>query len=622
MKNFFLPIIYVGGLLLIIFILPGSALSQYRISGVVEFTYRNLETKTGNSVSSNPYWTQTYRANLQGDVLDPRFMTFSGGAGYSVYTYKNAGNSSIVDYNLNTSFFPGMKVSWNLFGSKSVTTFESTALIAGYDVTTTTYGATLNLRLGSRGKSNNNWSNASGNSGTLLPDITLSRIHSESESLGTVVPLRETRDDTRASLNYRFSSLADLHLDGAIEQYENQVSNSSYETKTASLLSNVRVSPGADLKLSGRVTDRQTDNVAGYNPNETIWAYNMTLDFKEKNGMRHYYMYDFSEQKSPTFDYKQQRAMARVVQKIREDWRIQGGVDYSLSDYVREPDTLIPGGEKSRLETGGLLGGVAYTKKYTPAFLGPFTIDTNYDFTTGFSKLSSETGGTEGGGAYYTNNVGLGIGSSGWKNETLSLFYNYTGRRDHSPVANDAWQHAYRFTVSTQRIPRTAIRGSVYYTTQENKSEAGNIHLTTQTFSNQQVTVNQQRRAWTYDLTAEHTVSTYLNLTAGASRGQTASTYYTLSTLPSLVNTDDTFYYGTANVTYPLTRHLVYRAQVREDYRKSATEDAEGRQVNMFLDYRIRQIFVTVEYRWRQDIPQNTLRTEQQYYYVKLSRPF
>jgi hypothetical protein len=597
---------------------PGRAVSQYRISGVVEFTYRNLETKTANSSSSNPYWTQTYRANLRGDVLDPRFMTFSGGAGYSVYTYKNTSNSSVADYSLNTAFFPGMKISWNLFGSRSVTSVESSVTIAGYDVTTNTYGATLNLRLGSKGKSNNNWGNNGG--GTFLPDMTLTRIHSESESLSAMVPLQETRDDTRAALNYRFGAAADLRLDGAIEQYENQLNNSSYETKTANAASTIRVSPGADLKISGRITDRQTENITGFAMEKT-WAYNTTLDFKEKNGKSHYYMYDFSEQKSPSFDYTRQKAVARYSKKVGEDWRLQGGLNYGVEDYVQEPAAPI---EKSRLQTGGLLGGAAYLKKHTPAFMGALSFNASYDLTMGASDITSETGGPEGSGRYYMNNVGLGIGSAGWKNENVSLHYSFNNKRDHSPVENNAWQHAYRFTVSTQRIPRTAIRASLSYTAQENRNAVVTpfSSSTIPTFGSQ-VSTNEQRRSWIYDVTAEHAVSTYVNFTAGASRGQTNSTYYyTLSTLPSLVDSLDEFYYGTANFVYPITRNLSYRAQLREEYRRSQTDDTQGRQVNMFLDYRIRRIFITAEYRWRQDIPENSFRTEQQYFYAKLSRPF
>jgi hypothetical protein len=616
-KNKFLQIFYIVTLLFVIFFWPSRAISQYRVSGVVEFTYRNLETKTGNSVTSDIYWTQTYRANLQGDLFDPRFMRFSGGAGYSVYTYKNASDSTMVDYNLNTAFFPGMKVSWDLFGNKSVRSVETATSIAGYDVTTTSYGGTLNLRLGSSSRNGNNRNNNSGSS-MQLPDITLSRRHTESESQSITSPLHETRDDTRATVNYGIGSSVSLNLDGSIEDYENLANNSSYESKTANLTSNIRVSPDAELKLTGHLTDRATQNISGLEASEKAQTYNAILDFKETNGLHHYYRYDFIDQKTSSSEFTSNRGEARVIYRIRDEWRIQGGLDYSLSDYARKPNLTDPG-EKTSLETGGLLTGVLYRKKYTPAFMGPFSFDTGYDFNTGFSNLTSETGGPEGSGWYYTNNVSLGINSTGWGKENLNFTYSYNNRRDGSPLQNDMWQHSYRFLVTTRRISNTKIHGSASYISQEYRSEAGSIFLTT---SLAQQSINQQRRSLTYDLTAEHYVSASLSLAAGAVRGQSTSTVFTLSTLPSKTVSEDLYYYGAANFTYLLTRNLFYRAQLREEYRTSLSTDTQSHQMNMFLDYRIRQIFVNVEYRLRVDAPENTTRSTQQYYYVKLSRPF
>ena len=621
MENKFFKIFSIVIPAFVIFAWPGKAVSQYRVSGVVEFAYRSLETKIGNSTtSSEQYWTQTYRSNLQGDLFDPRFMRFSGGIGYSVYTYKNAPDSNTLDYNFNTTFFPGMKVSWDLFGSKSVNTIENSTNIAGYDVTTSTYGGTLNLRLGSNDRGGNGGNNNS--SAMRWPGLTLSRFHTESESQGTTSPIQETRDDTAASITYRVNSAIDVNLDGRSEDYENVITGARYETKTANLYTNVRLSPDADLRLAGHVTDRVTQNIAGY-ATETSQSYNAIMDFKEKDGIRQYYKYDFNRQQTTVSDFTTQRAEARVVYKLREYLRVQGGADYGLSDYFLKPTTTDPVGEKTTLESGGPLAGVMFKKNYAPYFLGPLSFDSAYDLTSGFSKLTSGTGGTEGSGFYYTNNVSLGFSTTGRGKENISLGYNFNNRRDSSPVHNNMWQHNYRFFISTQRVPKTVIRGSANYISLEYRNDAANIsRMAPIVVSQQTANVNQKRRSLIYDLAAEHTVSSYLSLTAGASRGQSTSTSYTLSTLTSLTSSEDSLSYGAVNFTYPITRLLIYRVQLREEYRSTQTTDTQSHQVNMFLDYRIRQIFVTAEYRWWQDVPDSGSRNEQQYYYVKLSRPF
>lgn len=96
-----------------IFIAPDVVYSRYRVAGVVEFSYRSFETKTGDNVtSSQEYWTQAYQANLSGHVLDSRLMTFVASAGYRVHTYITSGSDiSSVNYSIHTNFFPDMKVS-------------------------------------------------------------------------------------------------------------------------------------------------------------------------------------------------------------------------------------------------------------------------------------------------------------------------------------------------------------------------------------------------------------------------------------------------------------------------------------------------------------------------------
>ena len=608
--------------------LPFQASAQYHVSGVVEFAYRDYQTKTNGVVTSDEqYWTQVYRAATSGHFLDPRFMKFTAGAGYSVMTFKESPDRDVLDYNLSFQFFPGMKISWTLFGSESSQTVDSTSSIAGYDLQTRTYGGTLFIRPGSSANGRNNRNNRNNQNGGAFPDITLSRTHTESESKSLSSPLDESRDDTRASLSYRLNSAVDLNLDAGLEEYENFITSSFYATRTANLRSNIRVSPDGTLTLTGRLTDRETDNIAGINTSsDRTYASSALLDFKEKDGIKHSYRYDFARQLmegTTNTDLRVHKGDARVIYNLRESLRVQGGVEYSLTDYTREPE-LPPGpgtdpGEISTLQTGGVTAGLLYKDKFSPRFFAPFVLDAGYDISAGSSSLSTETAGlSEGNGWYYSNTVNAGFSSDGWEKESLNLTYMFSTKRDHSPVNNDLWRHYYRAFFSSRRIPDTSVRGSASYTSQEDTSEARNYIIATEPGT------NQQRRTVMYDVNADHTLSAYSTISAGASRGQTTSTYYSLSgLLPSSASlTDDKLVYGALYFTYPLTRMLLYRAQVREEMRNTTTEDIRSHQVNMNLDYRIRSIFVSFEYRWRQDIPEIGNKTEQQYFFAKISRPF
>lgn len=601
----------------LITLLPDLAVSQYRVSGVVEFTYHGLTTQTGNAKASDYYWTQYYRTNVQGDVFDPRFLRFSGGVGYAINTYKNGPDTDALEYNINTSFFPGMKLAWDLFGSNSVQNVESDTNIAGYDMTTESYGGTLKLNLGRSGKSRNRRRNNNNNGDSfLLPDITLSRIHTETESLSSTAPLSETRDDTRASINYWFNKNFDLNLDGTAERYENLIGGSSYDTKTVDMLSTIWVAPDAELKLEGHVTDTLTENITGYAADETTLNYRMHLDFKEKNGFRHYYRYNFDKRQDVSSEQTTHRAEARLIYDITEELELRGGLDYTLSYYTLAPGPLPTdlGNDQTDIN-GGLNAGLRYDKKYSSPLLGPFVIETAYAFGYGFTDVSDEIDpSNDGRGPFYTNEANLGLRSAGWRRDNLVISYSFSNKRDDSPVNNDMWQHSYRLVLDTRRVPRTQIRGTASYTSLDSSYEES--VKTTQT----QQGLNEKRRSYLYDLTVDHRVSSYVSLTAGATRGQDTSTY-TLSSLATAVTEDD-LYYALANIFYPITRRLRYRAQLREELRMTQTTDTRNHQVLMYLDYRIRRIFVKFEYRWRQDIPENSARSAQSYYYAKLSRPF
>lgn len=603
-------------------VMASPSAAQYRVSGLVEFTYRNLETKAGNnSVSTQEYWSQNYRVNMTGDLWDPRFLKFNAGVGYTVNSYVDGPDSDIVTYNLFTNFFPGRKVSWDLFGTKSINTIEGSTSIVGYNVTTTSVGGTLNLRLGGNGGNRNNNRNNNLYRGIRWPDISLTHIHTESVTEHPISPLNETRDETRGSLNYRLNSTLDLNIDGGIEKYHDKVKDSSYETKTANIASTLRLSPDVNLKLNGRILDRTTENFVLYNANETNQVYTTLLEFREKQGFRHYYMYEYNDYEYSTSDFLKQRTEANFMYRLQEALQLRGRAEYTKSEYAREPNPSIGDpGEKSSLDTAGLSAGASYRRKNVSSFIGPFNFDAGYDFAFGYSDLSIEGDPASGSGTYYENRVNMGVGP-GWEKDTLSLNYSYDSKRDRSPMNNDLSQQSYRLSVSTKRIPRTYIRGSANYTVQDNRSDAGTIFTTAPTFGSQ-VGVNQQRRSLLYEVTADYEASAYLTFMAGASKGHSASSTYTLSNLQTVVTADDELYYAMANFTYPLSRLLVYRAQFREEYRTNLSAETQSHLVNMYLDYRIRSIFLNLEYRWRKDIPNVGQRTMQQYFFAKLSRPF
>ncbi len=592
----------------LIFCLPTEA-RAYDVSGIVSFGYQNLETKIGDNISSSHYWTQDYNVNTAGILWDPRFLRYNAGVGYRVTSLDDGSDIDSIFYNVSASFFPGRKISWNIFGNRSINNVQDSS-IAGTDINTTSYGVTFNLDLTKNGRGRNNNNNNFGPRYIPLPYISLSRLFTESETLNSATPLHETRDGTKATINYRLSSAATINLDGGLEEYENLTNKSSYSTKTANLSSNIQLSPIADMNISGNMTDRKTYSITGFDAFSDTWLYSFNLNFKEKNRLRHTYSYRVTETESPSSDTKGQYFSAMAFYKIIEGLDLRSSINYSVAEYKSSTD-------ESTLKSGGAEAGILYAKKYKPDFMGPFVLNTSYDFGYGFSDYSSKTSGIEGSGNYYSNNFFAGLNSEGWKQENLSLSYNFNSRRDDSVINNDTKQNAILLSANTSRIPKTNIRATANYSTYETQQV-----IDMSAFYAAQG-INQSRRSLTYSFDANHALSYYINLNIGATRGQIKNNY-TLSTLQpeNKDKIEDTMYYGSANLTYPITRLLVYRAVYREEYRNTDSIDSRNRQVNMNLDYRIRQIFVNFEYRWRQDIPENTLRTTQQYYFVKLTRPF
>ena len=607
---------------------PGESIARYQVTGLVEFSYTDYESKIGGKqATSYRLFTQTYNAGITSPILDPRFLVLQGNVGYSKTTASGgSADTHGLTYGLNASFFAGSKISWDLYGTKSTTTVQSQSLLPGYDISTKTYGGNLNLNL-SRGNGirNNNRNNNNNNNNferwtPRLPDILLSYNHNEMESLNTVNPLRQTRDDTKASIEYRLRYI-NLHLDGMLEKFKDLELGSSYDTKTANFDAQARLSPGVDLDLTARLMDRTTTNLSGFNPSDTSAQYGARLDFAEKNGIQQFYRFDYTNQENIFALYTTNKAEAGITYRILEGFLFHGGLTYGTAEYKPKENVNQPQAYYYKQDIGSLLAGISYVGTYQPDFLDPFIIHTNYDFTLGYSKISTPVLGVdEGNGFYYTNSAGAGITSSGWKTETLSADATYTSRRDQSAAAFNQMQQNYALNASTTRIPKTNLRSSLNYNILESSNKYTNVFL-------QQGNSAQVRRGWIFHVDADYTATPYLLFTAGASRDRSTTNMTTLSTLTpqeSRYQYLQTWFYGSATFNYLITRNLQYRAEFREEYRiDDATKtETQTHRVNMNMDYRIRMILIGLEYRLQQDIPNNSLRVTQQQYVARISRPF
>lgn len=185
-----------------------SSFAQYQVSGIVEFSYRDYETKIGNDKTSSSSFTQYYRANLTNYIFDPRFLQLTAGVGYNV-TSSKGGDNSTLDYDIVASFFPGQKIQGSAYWRKADTTIQSNSNIAGYDINTTSYGANLIARLSlfsrrnGRGSNDNVNNNANSEGGSFIyPDIVLTYGHVDSESLNSAFSSRESRDNILAGLRF------------------------------------------------------------------------------------------------------------------------------------------------------------------------------------------------------------------------------------------------------------------------------------------------------------------------------------------------------------------------------------------------------------------------------------
>lgn len=627
----------------IIATLPSEAYSQYKVSGVVEFTYESFSVKTGDVKTSDSRFTQNYQAGIITPFLDPRFLIISAGVNYSISSSSKSPDQTLLGYNIRADFFPGRMISWDIYGKRAVSSIDSKALISGYDVTTTEYGGTLNLNLsrmsGPNGNntanSNNNNNNSNQGRRIILPDFTLSRFHTEMDSTSSVNPLDETRDTTRATATYKIpNGNLTVQADGGIEDYENRQTGSSYESKSVNVFSNARITGSADLRLTGAVRDLSTNGISGFANSTSTQQYSATVDVHEHNRLSQMYRYDYFTMEQANQDFVKHNAETRLTYRLTTEVSLLGGASLGeTTNTQNDPSTGIY--QKTEIVSESLLAGASYKKTFQPAFIEPFVLDTSYTLGMGMQDVSNTTNAAttdiSGGGWYYTNDAMIGLNSSGWKQERLGMSYNYFNRRDNSPQHYNTERNSYTFQASTQRVPRTNINATGNYSSEHNTSEGADSSIFIVTGAGV-VTVPNDRhtRSFNYSLTADHFLNEYLAFSAGATRGVTTINNVTLSTLgpaPGVATSSgqaiENSYFGQATARYNFTRNLSGSLISRAERRTSRSNpDVTEYTGTASMLYRIRMINLSGEYRIREQHTDGSPNSLQQYYFIKLSRPF
>jgi len=604
-------------------IVPGTVFA-YRVEGVVEFSYTENQTKVGTIQSNYNAWSQTYRAGFSDYFLDPRAINYNAAIGYTAITVNSGQDSRSLDYSLDAIFFPGMRVSGDAYARNSATTVHSDSNIAGYEFHAKSYGATMNIALNKGGmatSNNNNYSNnnnsniASGPKHFVsLPNISLSRTHTDNNSLNPVNPLNETLDVTRASAISQINSLGDISFDGQQEEYSNLTTHSSYDTKTANISSNLELSSAATAAIVGRYTERTTDNIAGFASWDKTSHVNTRLDFKEKDRFKHNYQYSLTKQNSTGLDATGHSLSAGANYSVSDAISTQGLLNFTTVDYVSKSTTTSA---KNAADSSTANVGINYQKVHTPAFLNPFAANTHYGLTMGYVSYSGVT--VNGSGFLYGNDVGVGLMSTGWQLENLTLDMSYQNTQDLSPTHHNTDIQSYRLNFISRRVDRTTIRASITYTEQYIRSAVTLTQISAAQASNQNM------RSMLYDINADHAATNHLNITAGASRGEIKSSQFSISNLQGATSTSSTIddqLYLAVTFNYPLSRYLNYNAIARSEYHHTQLTRTQVEDLSMRLDYRIRMVFVSGEARLRVETPSGSPRSEQQHYFVKLTRPF
>ncbi len=599
----------------------------YTVSGLVEFAYRDYETKVGQQKTSWSEFVQSYSISAETFVFDPRLVVVRGGIGYAITTHSGSANTDVLSYNVAADFFTGMKYSFGVDAAKTTSTVSPVGSVQ-YDLTTTTYAAKAALDLarpGGNGNNNNNNNNGNNfrnrSSGPFpLPFITLEQRHTEADSTSPVYPQSETRDETKGVLVYKLAENLTVNMNAGLEKYNDGALNQSYDTKSGDLLATWLVTPRSDFNVTGRLYQRDTNNITGFLQEEKSNALGFTYNVAEVDRIAQNYWYNVSSLRNPVASQDAQNGGAKIWYRVDESLRLFAGLNYGESDYVQFATFTAPE-QDYKITTGSADVGAAYSKIYAPEFMRPFLFHTDYDFFSGFSHASSTSAAVAGNGTIYGNNLALGVLSNGWVNENLTLDYRFSNRRDSSPAAIDLKQNSFIASLSTRRITKVVIGLTANYTNSTTSSNVPNNF--TALVANSQ----QSRRQFSYNVNADYTPTDYLIFSGGATRSRYTSQFQTLSTLGAPLNSssDDLDFYASALFNYNFTRQLDYHINLRHDYR--VTELAVNTRYTQdefrtWLNYRIRMIYLSLEYRLREWRTSNSPDTTEQYIFTKLSRPF
>lgn len=612
-----------------------SAYGYYYVSGVVGFTYSSYSSKVGGVTTSTQSWSEQYALGFGSSIVDPRFLLIGAGIGYQVSHFSGGEDSNILTYSLNADFFPGRMISWKLYGNKSISNMPSVNNLAGYDVETTSFGATADLRLSAmkkRGNNNNYFNNNRNNSNNnnnrrgfqyTLPDLTLSVNHTEAQSFSQLEPMHETRDNATANMRYTITPDAYAQLDGMLEEYKNLRTGYSYDSRSLALLSNIDLKKNRRLVLTGRLTEREYDfQTTGGREKESGQAYTIFYDSRVSNRFSHIYSYGYSHFEVPAAETLQQDAQGGLQYRILPDLILNVSLRYSDATYTRKETALLPKAE-SNVKTGTLSSGVNYVAEYKPEFMDPFAIRVNYTFDSGFSDVHDAINNVQTSGWFYQNTAGLGLFSVGWQYESLNLSSAYTVRRDHSGYGSNTETQSYSLNVQSSRVPRTRIYANASYTLAETTS--GNVPNPTQPLV---FGTSSESRTLQYTAGLDYAIAAHLNFIAGASQVNTRDTTlnYTLATLamPGAPEVTQERYYAMLNSNFALTRTITCKLSLEDEWQKTKPIGREMQSyiVNAGLDWRIRKIYLNLDYRWRRDMPAGSVDVQQQYFFARISRPF
>ncbi len=622
----------------------------YRVSGSVDFTYSFYKTKAGGNVSSDQMWSHTYNVGLSDYLIDRRAIQYSASVGYSELDSKRSSSSNALDYNLQLSLFPGMRVSSSLYAHQSFNRVPSNNNISGMVAQTRSTGAAMYVRLSrgaSKGNNNNNNNNKNDNNNNnnddgdnndsnnskksrgrfafSFPDISITHDRSETETQSMVNPLHTSTEDSKAQLYFRPHSDINVTLGAGLKKYNDMTHVTSYDEQTFDLGSNYKISNNSHLMINGLMMEGSNRGFAVNDTHTRNAMYNMALNVQTDPKISQNYRYYYQEQDSTGIQTKMQQGTAGVGYALHENIRLNSTLGQGRQEYLLAAQVNLPE-QKGVTETTTFQTGAAYNQRHTPGFMGSFAVVTMYSFNVGYANTTYSSSintplPVSANGFYYVHDAGLDFVTTDWQQESLSVGGHLSRRRDHSALPSDADTNTLRMSYSSTRLAKTIIRIAADY----NEYESLSAVITP---LNESKNSYQQGHATTYNLSVDHHVSGYLALSSGAARGRATSSTITEPFGPSLPSLEQSTWsmndsaFASANYTYPISRILEYRLSLREEYLKSPTYHSQASDIDMNLNYRINRIFVSLQFRWREDMPSNAQRSQQELLFARLSRPF